>query len=243
MTAKNSADGVLFARNVPSHPNQNLAPCGATQIAKNTMKKSSTNKKGASPTTQLPPAERPVDLSDLAGFKMPAGQEQVISAKKLFTACPVRKPKKEHFCRTIADASRWAVWPVIELKEDNEMYLVHASLLNELAGEATLISIRLALSVTSEGNPFLWPLRLPGSDGKINSWHASANHAADLARSSWIRCTANHQVGGYDISEAQFVREPQWPEVTDDAVIEVAFRGRMITTLDHPIIRRLRGLD
>ena len=38
------------------------------------------------------------------------------------------------------------------------------------------------------------------------------------------------------------VGEPDWPaDVALEEVVNIAFRGRLIETLDHPVIRRLRG--
>jgi hypothetical protein len=36
--------------------------------------------------------------------------------------------------------------------------------------------------------------------------------------------------------------EPVWPEATYQELIKLAFRDRLISSLDHPVIKRLRGL-
>jgi hypothetical protein len=35
--------------------------------------------------------------------------------------------------------------------------------------------------------------------------------------------------------------EPKWPETTLEQLLEIAFKGRVIDTMDHPVLRRLRG--
>jgi hypothetical protein len=35
--------------------------------------------------------------------------------------------------------------------------------------------------------------------------------------------------------------DPEWPEMSFTRILEVAFKGRYITDLDHPALRRLRG--
>jgi hypothetical protein len=42
---------------------------------------------------------------------------------------------------------------------------------------------------------------------------------------------------------ANHVAEPQWPELSFQEVIKIAFRNKMIDTWEHPILRRLRGED
>jgi hypothetical protein len=38
------------------------------------------------------------------------------------------------------------------------------------------------------------------------------------------------------------IKEPVWPEASFQDLIKIAFRDRLITTIDHPVIKRLRGL-
>ena len=35
--------------------------------------------------------------------------------------------------------------------------------------------------------------------------------------------------------------DPKWPAMPFPAMLKIAFRDRMIDTLDHPVIRDLRG--
>jgi len=36
--------------------------------------------------------------------------------------------------------------------------------------------------------------------------------------------------------------DPVWPELSFQDLLRIAYRDRMITTLDHPVVKRLRGL-
>ena len=53
---------------------------------------------------------------------------------------------------------------------------------------------------------------------------------------------ANMGAGTYDVLEAaaQFP-DPVWPEFTLQQLLELAFKNRVIDTMDHPVLRRLRG--
>ena len=49
-------------------------------------------------------------------------------------------------------------------------------------------------------------------------------------------------LGAYEVYEATAeLPEPIWPDVSFRELVEIAFRERLITTHDHPVLRRLRG--
>ena len=86
------------------------------------------------------------------------------------------------------------------------------------------------------------PVRLPREDGRLDEWNRSALEAADMARERWVRVAANMSLGAYEVYEAAgSIPDPDWPDVTFRALLEIAFKGRFIQNLDHPVIHRLRG--
>ncbi len=56
---------------------------------------------------------------------------------------------------------------------------------------------------------------------------------------NWVRVAPNMGLGGYDLHVAtgQGLR----PDLDLQGIIRLAFRDRMIDSLEHPIIRRLQG--
>ena len=89
----------------------------------------------------------------------------------------------------------------------------------------------------------IWPVKQPGPDGKINEWHRSAAEAAELAMTRWIRVKANMDLGAYEMFAAEStIQEPVWPDLPFQELLRIAFKDRYIGSLDHPIIKRLRGL-
>jgi hypothetical protein len=49
-------------------------------------------------------------------------------------------------------------------------------------------------------------------------------------------------LGAYEIFEAMGkLPEPEWPDLTFEQILEIAFRDRFISDLNHPVLRRLRG--
>src|SRR5262249_13693323 len=131
---------------------------------------------------------------------------------------------------------------VIELKEDRETYLVSPALWGELVGEPTFSPRALFFAVNRQGVPFLWPIRLPGPDGKADEWSRSALDAARLAESRWVRVRANMSLGAYEVDYATGpLPDPEWPDVAFRELLRVAFRDRFVDRPDHPVLRKLRG--
>jgi hypothetical protein len=162
--------------------------------------------------------------------------------KKALLTVPVRKPDKAWFVRAHPDEAYRLQTCVLELKEERETYLVSQSLWPELAAEATFSPRLLCTALSRQGVLFLWPIRLPGADGKIDSWSQSALEAAQLAQSQWVRVTANMSLGAYDVYQASAaLGEPAWPEVPFAELLKVAFKGRFIDSREHPVLRKLRG--
>jgi hypothetical protein len=94
-----------------------------------------------------------------------------------------------------------------------------------------------------QGTIFFWPVRLPGPEGRQLEWWRSAREAAERAMNSWTRVRPNMNLGAYEIFAAESIMsEPEWPAVGFWDLIKIAFRDHLITSLDHPVIKRLRGL-
>ncbi len=163
-----------------------------------------------------------------------------ISLKKVLTTVPVRKPHRQAFIRVHPDAAYRLETALLEVKEANETYLVDPSLWGELAGEIT--PKVLFTVITQQKVLSLWPVRLPGIDGRLDDWNRSALEAAERARSVWLKLVSNRSLGAYEIYEAAGnLSEPEWPELSFQELLEIAFKDHFIRSIDHPELRRLRG--
>jgi len=160
--------------------------------------------------------------------------------KKLTTTIPVRKPGKQDYVRVHPDPAYRIETAVLEIKEEQETFLVAQELWDELPRELTpkvLFTTINRQQVTS-----LWPIRLPGDDGRIDTWNGSAMEAATFAQKQWVRICSNKSLGAYDVFQATGeIPEPEWPELTLGQILEIAFKGRFIDDFDHPVLKRLRG--
>jgi hypothetical protein len=101
----------------------------------------------------------------------------------------------------------------------------------------------LYTAINRQGVLFFWPVKLPGPDGKILAWHTSGATAAEQAMTRWVRVTANMSLGAYDTFVATAtIPDPEWPKHTFQELLRIAFKDRIVTSLDHGLVKRLRGL-
>jgi hypothetical protein len=192
------------------------------------------------PREPAKPAEIP-DPFDLASLQISADYAE-IGVKKLLKTVPCRKPSRQDWVRVHPSPDYRGNFCMIELKEDREEYLVgNREVGAELVGETATKTLYTACN--RQGVTFLWPVRLPGPDGKDMEWHRSAREAAAEATTRWIRVAPNMSLGAYEILQAEGITaEPKWPEVSFQELIRICFRDRLITDREHPVVKRLRGL-
>jgi len=162
-----------------------------------------------------------------------------LGVKTLLTV-RVRKPGKQTFFRVHPAPEYRLPTALLELQDQREIYAVDPSLRQLLADE--IIIATLFTCIDRGGNVFLWPTKLPASDGRPNEWHTSASRIAQLAMTRWVRMQANMTNGCYEAFEAVAkLPEPEWPTVGFKDLLKAAFQDRFIQDLDHPVILKLRG--
>ena len=178
--------------------------------------------------------------SDLKSLRLPANYGATLGVRKLLTNVPVGKSKKLQFFRTHLSEDMTFPAMILENKESRESYLVVPEVAQEISELVRPVVLHAAID--RQNNVFLIPVPLPGEDGSRNPWHESLAQALEYAKLKWIRITANMHAGSYDVYEAQNeLPEPEWPAHDIDALVQVAFRGKIVTSLDHPIVQSLLG--
>jgi hypothetical protein len=177
---------------------------------------------------------------NLSNMRLTQDFSSTIGVKKRITTIPVRKPNRQEFVRVHPDPAYQLDTAVVELKAEHETYVVAPDLWPEVSGE--LIPKRLVLTMTRQGVLILWPIRLPGEDGRIDPWNQSAMVAADRASQCWVRVSSDRHLGAYELFEAPAdLPEPEWPDITFQEVMDIAFRGHQIDGINHPVLKQLRG--
>ena len=190
---------------------------------------------------QLQPTT-PDIFADLAAIRLNPSMTGGPSVAKVLASVPVRKPSKEWFIRAHPDREKQSVDSLfLELKEDGETYLIAPRIRESLQGESCVQFKKLSLAVNRQGDIFLWPIRLPDTDGKLDAWNQSALDALSIATTKWVRISSNRRIGAYEIASADISEEPKWPDMPFNELLRFAFKGKVIDAHSHPVLRRLRG--
>ncbi len=187
------------------------------------------------------PGSHQDDLLSLENLRLSQDFAETVGVKKRIITVPVQKPDRQWFVRVHPDEAYRLPTAVLEIKEDRETYLVNRPLWTDLAEEIT--KKILLTSINRQGVVFLWPIKLPDADGRYDHWNQSALEiATQIATKKWVRVVSNRSLNGYEPYEATAnLSEPEWPKLNFQELLNIAFKGRFVESLDHPVVRRLRG--
>ena len=181
-------------------------------------------------------------FADINRLRLSQNFSSQAAVKAVITTIAVRKPNRHEFVRTRPGAEWRFETGCFTDKDAREVYLVAPTLHASIAGEIQPTVLVVTISRNSP-IPFLWPISLPGPDGRPNRWHESALEAARHAEQSWLRVASDLSAGCYvpHIAAAN-LPEPVWPaDLTLAELLRLAFRDRFVNSLDHIVLKRLRG--
>jgi hypothetical protein len=195
-----------------------------------------------SESTELSASEIPAPAANffasLDALRVDSGGTEETLVEAVLSHVPVRKPSKEWFFRIHPDYSLDTL--VLELKEDGETLLVAPSLRGALLEEKCVGVRTIRLGVNRQGTPFLWPMRKP-AEGRKDAWALSALDAAREAESRWTRMQPDMSLGAYRLAVAKVDDVPRWPKESFNDLLRIGFKGAVVDSLDHPVLKKLRG--
>jgi hypothetical protein len=187
-------------------------------------------------------SENAPDPFDLDRLKLDQSFIEKAGIKRVRTHVPVRKPSDQDWARVHPDEKYRGNFGVIKLKSDGEIYLVVREIAFDLAQwchPVTLFTV-----VSSTGVVFLWPVRLPGPDGKDHPAWSSEREAAAQAQKCWVQIQWKSELRANEYMVSERTTAPKLPTETFQELLALAFKdGRLIDNLDHPVVKQLRGLD
>ena len=177
------------------------------------------------------------DPFDPKSLRLNGADEFTVRKELSIVAC--RKPNSHAFVRVNPDETSFVETAIFEDKLEQEIYLVDKSLWGSIPQH--IKPVCLFTTVDRQGNVFLWPVKLPGQN-RPNTWNESSLAAAKLAMSKWIRVESNREVAMYEAHVAQGrIPDPVWPTVPFGELLRLCFQNRLIDSVDHPVLQRLRG--
>lgn len=146
----------------------------------------------------------------------------------------VRKPHRQEFFRTYPDPEMALEVATLEFKQDRQNFIVAPELAPYLPGEA--VAKLLIPARSNHGALFLWPIRLPDEQGRLDEWNSVALEASARAMTKRVPVMANTGPGTYDVLEAMALfPDPNWPECTLQHLLEIGCKGRVSDTMEHPV--------
>ena len=103
--------------------------------------------------------------------------------------------------------------------------------------------VLMLTTVNQRGTPFLWPVALGDGTGRKNAWHDTARQAAEMAKDQWIKLMSDMTAGSYRVFVAMgALPDPKFPDKSLEELLRLAFRGRVVDTVDHPVVKQSLGL-
>ncbi|MCB1129922.1 MAG: hypothetical protein KDN05_02260 [Verrucomicrobiae bacterium] len=194
----------------------------------------------AAHTEQAPSEENGFSLEEVVAT------EQVVPTNMAQAAgAGFRKPSDKEFIRVTRDPEAIKPFEILEV-DDKTKYIVTPTAmsaidkLHEVEGKVMIKTKRVIiyLAVNMDGVGFLWPITVTESD---NTWLESAHNCAAIAQNQWIRVVSNGPAKRYDYHPAKKHAEvkPKWPKETFIEMLNLAFKNKVIKSLDHPAIKEL----
>ena len=186
------------------------------------------------------PPEESSDPFDPARLRLSQDFAAAVAVTKAIVSIPVRRPDKQWFLRVHPSPDFTIDTNVIEIRDDNETYIVIPEIALAIPDE--VIPKRLHTVINRQGVLGLWPIRLPGEDGRLDPWNRSAHTIAEMATAKWVRVVSNRSLGAYEpLLAGVDLPEPEWPPLSFAEILRIAFKDRIIENTDHPVLARLRG--
>jgi hypothetical protein len=186
-------------------------------------------------------AAEPTNLYSREALRVNQDYPSTLGLVKHIHTVPVDKPPSQSWFRVHDDPNYCCDMYLLQVKAgpDRGIYQVGANLLSLLCEERLLKPMRLVLCIDRQEELRLWPLRLPGLDGREDDWMTSALAVAEQAKHRWVQLLAG--ANSYHSRTTQAViPNPDWPKQTYDQLLELAFAKRRIAANSHPVLRRLR---
>jgi hypothetical protein len=164
-------------------------------------------------------------------------------AEEQLATVAVRKPPAEEYVRVHPGKDMTLTVALHEARDNftSEYYIVMPKVLATVMDLRGAFYAQLQVTVTRSGTVMLWPVKLP-TGGAGNPWYESALMGAELAKSNWIRIFADAGQKQYRVMKALGEFDPpEYPDKPLNELLEIAFKGRVIDSADHPVCRKLRG--
>jgi len=163
-----------------------------------------------------------------------AGSRQILTMA-------IHKAPKEAFVRVNPEASPLGPFGFVQLPGDRDLWVVPNTLAAHLPGLVKPKTLHLA--VTQANAPFFIPVAVPDAS-RPNRWIDSNLEAISKVCVAWGRIVAIQERQAYEVFPGDpAIPEPVWPTESNDELLKLALKDRVVTDQGHPVFQKLlRGL-
>jgi len=160
--------------------------------------------------------------------------------KRTQATYPIQKPLKSKFVR-VHPSTEYRISGVLTYtdSDSSEVYYVSPDLeLPESIQSQTRVT-DLYAAQTHDNTHFIWFIHRSDT-----SWYRAAVKAIRETTSNWRRVVSRKAANTYDLYAPEGpIPEPDWDGLPAfQEMLSSGFEERMITSNDHPVLRKLRGL-
>jgi hypothetical protein len=174
--------------------------------------------------------------------------EEFASAEEKSFDVRIDRPPKGHYFTVRAEPVKpWkdrAFYFLLEI-EGRDSYIVAPAIAKLKADEDVIRPVLIARYVTMAGEEGLWALKLDKPDAKSNRYNKTALNVLEEAEKGWVRLISAKGHYRYSVSPTKFEQTPpKFSSRTFQELFGIAFKDRIVTSLDHEIWNALdRGSD
>lgn len=152
----------------------------------------------------------------------------------------VRKPRQDEYITVMPGADLDDGCPLVLRPNTGEFWLVQPDIAERLAGDVKWTALVPTASTT--GSMFLWPVPVVEEGAWASSWTTSARKIIAKAQGDWLRVVPL-------VREKRYISRPlsgprvdiDWSGFDLELAIGLAFEGRVVDRVDHPLVRVLTG--
>jgi hypothetical protein len=143
-----------------------------------------------------------------------------------------KPPKGNYFTVRVEDR---AYYFILEM-EGRDPYIVAPSIAKQKTDEDVIRPILVVRYITMAGEEGLWLLKLDRPDAKSNRFNTSALRILEEAEKGWVRLISAKGHYRYQVSKKTLEQTPaRFSNRSFQELINIAFRDRVIDSLDHEI--------
>jgi len=183
---------------------------------------------------------RALDTGDAKAFKAYEAKRTTRCAAAKPTVIDIREPRNKEWINTHPHPAYRSIF-VYSIKEraTGQLHPVSPEIVKVLQpeGKVKLQCVQMALTMSLGGDLFLWPV-----DVSPRSQRKSSVNAIEKASKHWSQLVS-HSKNPYKLTFAKVspFEDTLWPGMYISDVLEVAFGGPLISSLQDPLIAKLRG--